>query len=62
MFPQQVTLSIILLSSLVHNATVAMENTNENPNKTNALSVGKNIERHNVLLLSSSNNTNNNPY
>jgi hypothetical protein len=26
MFPQQVTLSILLLSSLVHNATVAMEN------------------------------------
>lgn len=34
MFPQQVTLSIILLSALAHNTTAAMNNTEKNPKET----------------------------
>lgn len=62
MLLQQVTLSIILLSSLVHSTTAAMNNSGENPKKTRTLSWKRTASGTMYYSYPDPNSTNNHAY
>jgi hypothetical protein len=62
MLLQQVTLSIILLSSLVHSTAAAMNNPEENPKKTRTLSWKRTASGTMYYSYPDPNSTNNHAY